>query len=205
MVLSDGGEKQCRTVEGTRVSRWRRGDGGDGGYDGEEVIVVIGDGVRRGTFGYLDPEYFQSGQFTEKSEVYSFAVVLVELLTGQKPISSIGSNEVQSLSTYFLQTMEENRIFDIIDERVRNERQKKEIIGVANLARRCLNLSRKKRPTMKEVAMELEAIKMSKGASTIQQHYEKVEYDINEFSESWETASTSTSTVHIDIQPLLVQ
>ncbi|KAM7468952.1 hypothetical protein LguiA_007135 [Lonicera macranthoides] len=49
MVLSDGGEKQCRTVEGTRVSRWRRGDGGDGGYDGEEVIVVIGDGVRRGS------------------------------------------------------------------------------------------------------------------------------------------------------------
>ncbi|KAM7481415.1 hypothetical protein LguiB_005998 [Lonicera macranthoides] len=47
---------------------------------------------------------------------------------------------------------------------------------------------------MKEVAMELEAIKMSKGASTIQQHYEDVEYEINEFPESWETASNSTST-----------
>ncbi|KAM7478124.1 hypothetical protein LguiA_026337 [Lonicera macranthoides] len=154
-----------------------------------------------GTFGYLDPEYFQSSQFTEKSDVYSFAVVLVELLTGQKPISSTRSDEVRSLSTYFLQAMEENRIFDIIDERVRNESQKEEIIRVANLARRCLNLSGKKRPTMKEVAMELEAIKMSNGALTIQQHYEEVEYDINEFPESWETASTSNSTMHIDIQP----
>ncbi|KAM7481504.1 hypothetical protein LguiB_006087 [Lonicera macranthoides] len=157
-----------------------------------------------GTVGYLDPEYFQSSQFTEKSEVYSFAVVLVELLTGQKPISSIGSDKVRSLSTYFLQAMEENCIFDIIDERVRNDSQKEEIIGVANLARRCLNLSGKKRPTMKEVAKELESIKMSNGASTIQQHYEEVEYKINEFPESWETSSTSTSTRHIDSQPLLV-
>ncbi|KAM7461985.1 hypothetical protein LguiA_030106 [Lonicera macranthoides] len=45
----DGGEQQRRTVEGTRVSRWRRGDGGDGGYDGEEVTVVIGVGVSRGS------------------------------------------------------------------------------------------------------------------------------------------------------------
>ncbi|KAM7478158.1 hypothetical protein LguiA_026371 [Lonicera macranthoides] len=127
-----------------------------------------------GTFEYLDPEYFQSSQFTEKSDVYSFAVVLVELLTGQKPISSTESDEVRSLSTYFLQAMEENRIFDIIDERVRNESLKEEIIRVANLARRCLNLSGKKRPTMKEVEMELETIKMSNGASTTQQHYEEI-------------------------------
>ncbi|KAM7481455.1 hypothetical protein LguiB_006038 [Lonicera macranthoides] len=128
-----------------------------------------------GTFGYLDPEYFQSSQFTDKSDVYSFGVVLVELLTSQKPISSITSGEGQSLATNFIIVMEENHLFDIIDAQVIEEGLKDEIIGVANLANRCLNLNGRKRPTMNEVAKELEFIRMSNGASaTIQQDYEQV-------------------------------
>ncbi|KAM7481414.1 hypothetical protein LguiB_005997 [Lonicera macranthoides] len=152
-----------------------------------------------GTLGYLDPEYFQSGQFTEKSDVYSFAIVLIELLTGQKPISSTRSDGMRSLTTYFILAMEENRIFDILDSRIQNEGKKHEIIRVANLARRCSNLNGRQRPIMKQVAMELEAIRMSNAASTIQQHYEEVDYDINEVQKSWETASTSTSIVHTDV------
>ncbi|XP_047971344.1 LOW QUALITY PROTEIN: wall-associated receptor kinase-like 5 [Salvia hispanica] len=64
-----------------------------------------------GTFGYLDPEYFQTNQFTDKSDVYSLGVVMVELLTGEKAISSIRAEAGRSLATHFLLSMEGNTLF----------------------------------------------------------------------------------------------
>ncbi|KAH6771536.1 hypothetical protein C2S52_016339 [Perilla frutescens var. hirtella] len=127
-----------------------------------------------GTFGYLDPEYFRSSQFTEKSDVYSFGVVMVELLTGEKAVSSIRGEVGTSLVIYFLDSMEENQLFDILDARVLAEGKSEEIMGIAKLARRCLHLNGRRRPTMNEVAIELEAIQMVKlkEGSNIQQNQE---------------------------------
>ncbi|KAK9214117.1 hypothetical protein WN944_006105 [Citrus x changshan-huyou] len=122
----------------------------------------------QGTFGYLDPEYFRSGQFTDKSDVYSFGVVLVELLTGQKPIILTGSKEATGLAAYFILSMEENRLYDFLDDQVLKVGQKEEIMTIATLATRCLNLNGKRRPTMKEVAMELERIQKEF------KHYKKI-------------------------------
>nr|DAD29452.1 TPA_asm: hypothetical protein HUJ06_030920 [Nelumbo nucifera] len=72
----------------------------------------------QGTFGYIDPEYFQSNQFTKKSDVYSFGVVLVELLTGEKPISSTRPAEGKNLVTYFISSIMESHLFDIVDAQV---------------------------------------------------------------------------------------
>ncbi|GAB4829972.1 hypothetical protein Ancab_040671 [Ancistrocladus abbreviatus] len=113
----------------------------------------------KGTFGYFDPEYFQSNQFTEKSDVYSFGVVLVELLTSKKPIFEIQPKEWRSLATEFLFQMENSCLFDILDNQVLLEGKEEELQAVANLARKCLNLNGKLRPTMKEVASVLEGVR----------------------------------------------
>ncbi|KAM7481437.1 hypothetical protein LguiB_006020 [Lonicera macranthoides] len=131
-----------------------------------------------GTFGYLDPEYFMSSQFTEKSDVYSFGVVLVELLTSQKPILLIGSEGMCSLSKYFMVASKEKCLFDILDTQVQTKGGKEEITRVANLAKRCLSLSGRRRPTMREVTVELEGIRIPNSESTINELDEEGEYDI---------------------------
>ena len=131
----------------------------------------------QGNFGYLDPEYLQSSQFTEKSDVYNFGIVLIELLIGRKPILSTRLEEWKSLASYFILSMKEDRLFDFLDARVVKEGRKEEINEIAFLARQCMNLSGKKRPTMKEIAIELERIRKCQGDFKAQKNFEEFEYD----------------------------
>ncbi|KAK2972070.1 hypothetical protein RJ640_010233 [Escallonia rubra] len=113
----------------------------------------------QGTLGYLDPEYFHTSLLTGKSDVYSFGVVLAELLTGKKPLCMERTLEERNLATYFIMSMKEKKLFQIIEPRVVREGTLEQLQAIAELVRRCLNLSGEERPTMKEVAMELEGLK----------------------------------------------
>lgn len=135
--------------------------------DKTHLTTVVG-----GTFGYIDPEYFQSSQFTDKSDVYSFGVVLVELITGRKPISFLEEDEGQNLIAEFISLMKENKLSEILDMRVVEEAKKDEIPAIANLAMRCLRLNGKKRPTMKEVSTELEALRKVQSSLQINNDHE---------------------------------
>ncbi|KAL8505085.1 hypothetical protein ACS0TY_016335 [Phlomoides rotata] len=97
-----------------------------------------------GTFGYLDPEYYQ---------------------TREKAISKARDETGKSLAAHFLHSMEENNLSDILDPEILKESQMEEIVDVAKLARRCLNLTGKRRPTMKEVVAGLMGIQMKKESS----------------------------------------
>ncbi|KAL6206441.1 hypothetical protein ACLB2K_023689 [Fragaria x ananassa] len=93
----------------------------------------------------------QSNQLTEKSDVYSFEVVLVELLTSKVPIS-----KDRCLASIFLASMEEDMLDQILDNGIVNEGNIGTVEKVANLAKRCLKVKGEERPTMKEVAKEFE-------------------------------------------------
>ncbi|KAI3977670.1 hypothetical protein MKX01_004367 [Papaver californicum] len=122
----------------------------------------------QGSFGYLDPEYFHSSQFTDKSDIYSFRIVLVELLTGEKAISQIRNEEEKGLALYFIKSMKEHRLPETLDGRVLNEAEIDDVLVVAKLAKRCLKYVGKKRPTMKEVSLSLGGLheKLSKDPLT---------------------------------------
>ncbi|XP_047943765.1 wall-associated receptor kinase-like 1 isoform X2 [Salvia hispanica] len=164
----------------------------------------------KGTFGYLDPEYFRSSQFTEKSDVYSFGVVLVELLTGQRPISLDKTEEERGLATRFLVCMEEGCMDTILDPQVREQGRKEEVALVAKLAQRCLNLKGIMRPTMKEVATELESFRISEMSSSVNVESEDVRSFgdmpamISDTEYTWTNSYNNASALSSDAHPLML-
>ncbi|GKA21189.1 wall-associated receptor kinase 5-like protein, partial [Tanacetum coccineum] len=106
--------------------------------------------------------YFHTSQLTDKSDVYSFGVVLAELITGQKPLCADRSTEEKNLATYFVKAMKENHLFEIVEPRLLREGTLEQLQAVGDLVKRCLNIYGDDRPTMKEVAMELEGLKKFK-------------------------------------------
>ncbi|XP_022768052.1 wall-associated receptor kinase 2-like [Durio zibethinus] len=149
--------------------------------------------VVQGTLGYLDPEYLHTSQLTEKSDVYSFGVVLIELLTGQKAVSFERLEEERNLAMYFLSALKENRLVQIVEKCIVDEAKTEQLKEVGNLAKRCLRVKGEERPTMKEVAMELEGLRIIVKHPWVndESNLEETEYLLGELPER---ASCSGST-----------
>ncbi|MFQ6651685.1 hypothetical protein Gotur_023908 [Gossypium turneri] len=86
--------------------------------------------------------------------------------------------------------MQENSLFSILNPMVVKNGPEQEIMVVALLAKRCLNLNGKKRPTMKQVVMKLELIKASGG--TVIEDCGDEESETDDMIHSWDTNPTSS-------------
>nr|DAD42629.1 TPA_asm: hypothetical protein HUJ06_000859 [Nelumbo nucifera] len=133
----------------------------------------------QGTLGYLDPEYFFTSHLTEKSDVYSFGIVLVELLTGRNAIEFDRPEKERNLALHFVSSMKDGTVLDILEDRVRHEINGDQLQEVVKLAKSCLSVKGEERPTMREVAIELEGLRRSDKHPWVERDHEEVEYLLN--------------------------
>lgn len=109
-----------------------------------------------GTFGYLAPEYAQSGQITEKADVYSFGVVLVELVTGRKAVDINRPKGQQFLTEWARPFLEEFAIDELIDPRLGDQYSENEVYCMLHAANLCIRRDPRSRPRMSHVLRILE-------------------------------------------------
>ncbi|KAI9124712.1 hypothetical protein K1719_004634 [Acacia pycnantha] len=109
-----------------------------------------------GTFGYLAPEYAQSGQVTEKADVYSFGVVLLELVTGWKAIDINRPRGQQCLTEWARPLLERDAIHELVDPRLKNCYIDQEARRMMLCCSMCLRQDPHFRPRMSQVLRMLE-------------------------------------------------
>ncbi|KAL6560982.1 hypothetical protein OROHE_006159 [Orobanche hederae] len=109
-----------------------------------------------GTFGYMAPEYAQTGQLCEKADVYSFGVVLVELVTGRKAVDKSRPKSEQYLTEWARRLLDANALYEHVDPCLMNCYSEKEVQTMLHCSSLCLQKDPKSRPRMSQVLRMLE-------------------------------------------------
>ncbi|XP_030504087.2 probable serine/threonine-protein kinase PBL9 isoform X2 [Cannabis sativa] len=115
-----------------------------------------------GTYGYAAPEYLATGHLTAKSDVFSFGVVLLEMLSGRRAVDKNRPSGEHNLVEWAKPYLANKRkIFRILDNRLEGQYLMEVAHKAATLALRCLSTEGKYRPNMDEVVTALEQLQSS--------------------------------------------
>ncbi|XP_011626152.1 probable LRR receptor-like serine/threonine-protein kinase At1g67720 [Amborella trichopoda] len=117
----------------------------------------------RGTVGYLDPEYYGNQQLTERSDVYSFGIVLLELISGRKPISVEDYGSDWNIVHWARSRIRKGAVKSIIDPQLGDNIKIESVWKMAEIAILSVESHMVSRPTMQSVVLAIQdAIKIEK-------------------------------------------
>ncbi|XP_073155718.1 probable leucine-rich repeat receptor-like serine/threonine-protein kinase At3g14840 [Henckelia pumila] len=109
-----------------------------------------------GTFGYMAPEYAMRGYLTDKADVYSFGIVLLEIISGRSNTSLRPKEESFYLLDWAHYLRENGDVMELFDPRLESNFNKKEVATAIKVAFHCTNAVAAERPNMSAVVSILE-------------------------------------------------
>ncbi|KAF8727043.1 hypothetical protein HU200_019540 [Digitaria exilis] len=111
----------------------------------------------RGTVGRIPPEYFMSGQASEKTDVFCFGLLLIELVTGRETLE-LHQNEYPKggIIEWAKELLEQNQLSSFVDKKLRNNYDSAELVEIVQIALLCTMYKPEHRPRMSEVVTMLE-------------------------------------------------
>ncbi|XP_076906034.1 calcium/calmodulin-regulated receptor-like kinase 2 [Bidens hawaiensis] len=121
----------------------------------KEVVYDGSNSGLKGTYGYIDPTYISTNKFTTKSDIYSFGIILFELITAIHP--------QQNLLEYVnLAAMSSDGIDEILDKELAGDCDVEDVRILARIAHRCLHKTPRKRPSIGEVSQAITKLKQKR-------------------------------------------
>ncbi|KAJ7961253.1 Kinase family protein [Quillaja saponaria] len=107
-----------------------------------------------GTMGYLAPEYALMGQLTKKADVYSFGILMLEIISGRRSSNAAFGQDFLGLVEWVWKLKEEDKLLDIVDPALK-EFDKVEVLRFIKVALFCTQSASQQRPAMKQVVKML--------------------------------------------------
>ncbi|OIV96483.1 hypothetical protein TanjilG_07875 [Lupinus angustifolius] len=112
----------------------------------------------RGTRGYLAPEWIKNYAISEKSDVYSYGMVLLEIIGGRKNYDPAETSEKSNFPTYAFKMMEEGKIRDIVDSKLSITGHDDRVHTAIKVALWCIQENMSMRPSMTKVVQMLDGL-----------------------------------------------
>ncbi|PIN18986.1 Serine/threonine protein kinase [Handroanthus impetiginosus] len=111
----------------------------------------------RGTVGHIAPEYLSTGQSSEKTDVFGFGILLLELITGQKAVDfGRGANQKGVILDWVKKLHQEGKLNLMVDKDLKNDYDRMELEEMVQVALLCTQFNPSHRPKMSEVLRMLE-------------------------------------------------
>lgn len=114
-----------------------------------------------GTYGYMSPEYAMDGFFSEKSDVFSFGVIILEIISGMKNVSFYDSNYSLNLLAYALNLWREGKHTEFVDSTLSDSSLADEVSRYIQLGLLCVQDRAADRPTMAHIVSLLNMERLS--------------------------------------------